>query len=490
MLNDPSKWCGAIAGACLVLGFLVPGAAAAPSVQDGVEARVEKLSADLNRIATALEKSLDLDSAMADAKSRCTIPEASESAIRELLQSWRNAWTSGRPRGAAPVNMSQFESLAVSSLGKDGGRAFIEWLKAREAETAKGSAELERVGRELGEILVSFSTQSAAHSIHAQEELQRAFEAAMRVASAAEQELRLRAETLSRPIAEKLALMRDLLDVDTSLAVAKARWQWAKEKSEIIRKFIVDVREGELAARTDAEHNAMIDRMITKVRETFPERDGEEFYKWLSGRANSVRKAVVDLQKDVAALAKQWSDAASRASASAPLPDLAAVRNNLDARVLAERVSNLLARRIEESSDVLRRTAPSVLKMLNSQMRETQEKISILKDRAKLADSHAETLLDEALAARAAALDEAREKLKRALADFESFRGATVVEWEGRLQEWFRGSSATLNELAKRRRDEWDARVDAIRALWIQGNPSERAKGLEQRERESMKKSR
>ncbi|MFN0206636.1 MAG: hypothetical protein ACKVS6_10050 [Planctomycetota bacterium] len=486
----------------LVLGFLTAAAVQdtnvasrpvpqpdAPSVLD----RVDALSAQITRAAAKLDGALDIVSIFEKAKNDARFKDLEPSIIKEWLRTWREVRTGQNSRVGPERMFYQIQQDATKTSGEATAKEFVTWLKGHDAAAQQHMNDLDGAGREISEILVNLAMQAAAHSTHAEGELQRSFDEALREATESEQELRLRADMLSKPLAEKLASIRAILDVDASMAAANARWQWAAQQSVIIKKFLERFREGELTAKTPAERDALLAEIEQNTQASLTKERAREFYEWFVSRDSDFRKQLTNLAELTKTLREDWDAAARRANAAAsrvsPVNE-STIRKNLEARELAEKIMNELSARMNKSFESLQKSDPDFVKLLETRMAETRERLDKLKERGRRADDRVAGLLEEALAVRTSALLTARDKLRDALKAFEQFRGTTAAEYEHQIQQWFSESSGTLTDLANKRRDAWESRVGAIRSLWANVDPAERGKGLEERERNRMKETR
>ncbi|MBI3818479.1 MAG: hypothetical protein HY286_07305 [Planctomycetes bacterium] len=486
-----------IGGAALLAPFLLYYGTAAR--QDGpagnqdpavMVKNLDRVSRELNQTAAGFDRALDLARLHASAREKLGDADANQTAVRTGMERWRAARMTESTREAIEAAIVNIQKNAERDLGAEKGAAFGDWIRDRDAEVEKILQELNRLGHEVEEMSIALSRESAARAIHTQEDLQKNFDEATRIAAKAEEDLRLRAEILSKPLAEKLFKLRESLDVDALLAAARDRWKLSLEESVKIRAILERFRDSETSQKTEAEQREFIKNLGADSIAMLAEKRAVEFEAWLRLRHDALRAVLDELTNAGRTAREDWAAAATRAALAVKNLDQLRedqAKKNLEARKLADQLVAELNTRVAPVFQTIRKTAPGVLKQLQLEQPEYNERVATLRERGRLARERAAKMLDDALQTRGASIENTQKKFDEAMAAFENVRRSSALEWEQNLQRFFVETSATLRDLAQRNRETTQSRVDAVRKLWEGLNPAERARGLEAREREKMK---
>lgn len=470
-------------------------ALAAQGGQQGNEylQKLDRLGRDLNQQAAELDRALEPSRLRASLLDRIPARDVQNSKLTEWIQLWRTARLGASSSGESARALARIDQEAPSILGESGAKELKRWFQENDDNVARVFARLDSIGVEMQQITMDLARESAARVIHQQQSLTKSFEEASRVAAAAEEELRQRAELLSKPLAEKLLKIREALDVETLSAAAADRWKLSREESAKLRPVLERFRESETLQKSDEERRADFNKMGSESVAILTEQRAREFEQWLSERDLNLRSALADIERVSATTRDEWKRAAESARrAGAQLGEQRAEQARLadETQQFTESVAREVNARMAASYQSLRKTAPSILLKLEMKDPEVTKQLSVLRERGRLAREAAEKELDRALRARSDALERAQSKLNDAMAAFEKSRNGGALLWEQSLQRWFVETSQTFRDLARERSIEISGRVDAIRKLWQEMDPESRARGLEERERAKMKKER
>lgn len=454
---------------------------------------LDEIGKELQKTAVELDTLLDPAVLRASAREAVAARDGANMKITDWILLWR-ASRMGEAGSMEPARaILQIETEATKTLGEENGAKFTNWLREKDQNVEKLLGELNRAGRQMQEIAMELSKETAKREIHAQENLQKSFDEAARAAAKAEEDLRIRAELLSKPLAERLFKIRETLDVDSLLASAAERWKLTKIESEGLRPILERYRDLEILQKNDAERAAAFAGLAKDSIVILTESRAREFELWLNGRHDALRAALDGMESVGRDARAQWARATEGVGSAIremeQWRDTRALESQA-ARRDADRIVNILNTRVPTALRTIQKTAPRVFLQLQQAEPDLLQKISVINERGRLARDRAAKTLEGATAARAQALSDAQKKFAAAIAAFETTKKQNAAEWERDLQHWFVETSDTFADLAKRSRDAIDGRVDAVRKLWEGIDPSARAGGLEARERAKMKSDR
>ncbi len=398
-------------------------------------------------------------------------------------------------RGLPPATESDTQALldeaekrAALLIEPEAVPPVMQWMRARHMAVRGSVVDLTRFVTDAADSTMQLGTRTAALTIHAHQDLV----AALGPSAAAEKEeeaLVLRAEALSRYLADRLDRFRVQIDRDAWLAEARQRFAFTDAETASMREILGRLDEAAPVTQPSLDSGPALMECDREVAELLGVGRARDATAWVRERHARGRGAVLELEVASQDLRKQWEEIGARGTKGAPADSgpADAVRRSLVLRRSAERIALEASERIERALERLEPVAPDLHRTLLASHRATRAQFVGFLKRAQW--SHDDTLekLDRAVAMREASRADALASLERALVAFEAARSNPAREWERDVRRLVADSSRSLVGLAESKDQVLKARIAAVRAVWLEARPLDRARGLADRERARMR---